>query len=858
MPTTLFMKKICFFLLSIQLSVFASAQRLYGTVTNDKGELLPFTSILVKGTTKGTSSNNKANYSITVSPGEYTIVCSHIGYTTAEKTVSIKGDTKLDFVLTEQKLDLQEVVVKPGGEDPAYAIIRQAIKKRATYLKETDEFSCSFYSKDLMQLRSVPDKVLGKKIKTEDKKDMGVDSAGKGIIYLSENVAKVYNKQPNKLKMDIISSRVSGSNGFGFSFPAFISLYNSNVKVFADVFNPRGFVSPISDGAIGFYKFKFLGSFYENGKEINSIRVTPRRKYEPLFSGILNITEDDWRIHSFDLLLTKTSQLELLDTLSIRQQYMPVSDGKWMVKDQLLHFGIKMLGFDAFGNFLNVYSDYNLAPGYTKKFFDNVIIKYDTAVNKRPIAYWDSIRPVPLEPEEIKDYKIKDSTNKARLDSMKSKWTLDSLNKSQPKFKPLKWAIRENYYHRHYDSLGNYSWMVSSLLPNMEYNSVEGVVMNFGTAYNRSVYRRRLTISIEPTIRYGFSNGHLNAWAHLIFRSRDTASSASRTYTFSGGKRVSEFNKQSTIHPLINAISTLGYGKNYLKVYENYYGLFNYGVRKENGLRYFANLLFENRMPLENTSTFTFSKKNTVHITPNYPNERIPAQFIQHQAFIVTVGASYQPGQRFIQFPHYKSPIGSKYPVFSVEYTKGIKGIFGSDVDFDKWSFLVSGNKNFRLAGALRYKAGVGGFINNNAVPIQDYQHFNGNRMINAGEYVNSFQLAPYYANSTTAPFYVIGHAEHHFNGLFTNKIPLFRRLNWHLVAGSNAFFVNNKNNYAEIFIGLENIFKLFRVDAIAAYENGRRGLTGIRIGAGGILGGRVKINTSQRADKLKGNFTGM
>jgi hypothetical protein len=66
-----------------------------------------------------------------------------------------------------------------------------------------------------------------------------------------------------------------------------------------------------------------------------------------------------------------------------------------------------MLGIDAIGNFVNVYSNYTLSPDYKKNFFNNIVIKYDTAVNKRSKEYWDTIRPVPLEPEEQLDYKVK-------------------------------------------------------------------------------------------------------------------------------------------------------------------------------------------------------------------------------------------------------------------------------------------------------------------------------------------------------------------------------------------------------------------------------------------------------------------
>jgi len=163
-------------------------------------------------------------------------------------------------------------------------------------------------------------------------------------------------------------------------------------------------------------------------------------------------------------------------------------------------------------------------------------------------------------------------------------------------------------------------------------------------------------------------------------------------------------------------------------------------------------------------------------------------------------------------------------------------------VNFDKWKFSVFDDINLKLLGNLRYRFDVGGFLNNKMVPVQDYQFFNGNQTIFASEYMNSFQLAPYYANSTTAHFYAVGHIEHHFNGLLTNKVPLLRRLNLYLVAGSNAFYVNSNNNYVEVFGGVENIFKVLRVDFVTSYLNGKTGQFGVRVGFGGLLGGKMRI----------------
>lgn len=832
------------------------AQRLSGVVKSDKGELLPFASISINGTSKGTTANEQAKYAINLKPGKYTIVCHHIGYATDEKTIEIDGDKTLNFLLLPQKLSLQEVVVNNNAEDPAYEIIRNAIKNRAKHLNETSAFSCNLYSKDLIKMRSVPDKFFGKKIKAEDKRDMGVDSTGKGIVYLSENIATIYKQQPDKFKMDIHSSRVSGSNGFGFTIPAFISLYNNNVIIFTDRLNPRGFVSPVADGAIGYYKYKFLGSFFENGKEINTIRVTPRRAYEPLFSGVINITEGDWRIYSLDLLLTKRSQLELLDTLKLVQLLQPVGENKWMVKNQLIQFAANQFGFGVVGNFLNVYSDYNLAPNFSKKFFDKVLMKYDTAVNKKTREYWDSIRPVPLENEEVNDYRVRDSSFKATIDSLKSKRHLDSINRAQKKLKPLS-LLKSDYYKTHYSGSSIKTFGVNGILPNMEYNTVEGIVANIIGTYSISSKKSRHNMRIEPFLRYGFSNRHFNAFANVTLSKRDSGTLNRSSIVFSGGKRVTEFNRENVIVPLFNAYSTLIDGRNNLKIYENYYGLISYKNSLENGLRYNVNLLYEDRLPLENTTDFIFVKKNKDGLTANYPVELLNAQFIRHQAMVLSLGFRFQPGQRFIQFPYNKVAIGSRYPTFNFEYAKGLPWA-GSDANFDKWKLKVDGDKNLKLLGKFSYSLGAGGFINTKAVPVQDFHHFNGNTGVLAGPYLNSFQLAPYYANSTTAPLFGFGHAEHHFNGLLTNKLPLFRKLNWHLVAGSNAFYVNKKSNYVEVFAGIENIFKILRIDFVAAYNNGSQGITGIRIGFGGLLGGgSVRVGNGFLSKSLPGNFTG-
>ena len=817
---------------------------------DNAGNILPFSSILVKGTQQGVTANNQGRFSISLPPGNYTLVCMHVGYATQEKLVAAGvSDVSVQFSLQLQQLILKEVIIKKG-EDPAYEIIRHAIKRRSFYNKQVKAYQAEIYIKGVIKINSLPDMIFGKKIPQDDKKQMALDTAGKGIIYLSESVTKISVQEPGKVKLEVISGRESGSNGFGFNFPAIISFYNNNVNVFESALTTRGFISPIADDALSHYKYKFLGSFFDNGKEINTIKVIPRVAYEPLFSGIINISENDWRIYSCDLFLTKKSQLELLDSLEIQQIHLPVTNDIWRIKSQALRFTFNRFGINANGDFANVYSKYDLTPQFNKKYFNNVIIKYDTAVNKKPNAYWDSIRPVPLEPAEVKDYKVKDSMFIIRDSADKN---IDTLKKRQGKVKPSQ-VLWTGIYRTHYSKAHQYNYEIDPLLKVVQFNTVEGLAVNPSFTLSKLVKKWNTNVSFITDVRYGFSNHHFNAWAGFNFRTRnfETDKKLKRYSIYiAGGKRVSQFFKEITLEGLGNTINTLLYGENYMKIYENYFGKSGYTRIFENGIRFTIEGEFEDRIPLNNTTNFILNDKYLYRYTPNYPVEAISSQFPRHQAVLLHGSLSFRPGQKYIEFPDAKYPLGSKYPTFIIDYTKGLKDIFGSDVDYDKWSLTVKDNANLKLAGLIKYKLVLGGFLNNRSVFIQDYQHYFGNLSHIAKDYVETFQNASYYGFSNTSSFFAELHFEHHFKGLLTNKIPLLKKLNWYFVDGANALYVKPETRYAEAFAGLENIFKIFRVDVVASFQNDHRPVYTYRIGFAGLLGSSLNAARFSRQPKV-------
>lgn len=802
--------------------------RLSGVVTDEQHHPLPFASVYLKGATAGTSTNAAGRYFLLLPPGEHVIVCRYLGYEKQERSVVLSGaDDTLDFVMRSTSIHISEVVVR-GGEDPANAIIRRAIARRPYYEEQVKAYTCQAYIKGVLHLQNGPDKFLGQDM---DYSMEDMDSSHSGIVYLSESLSRLYFKAPQQLYQEVTSSRQSGG-GMGFDFPVILDFYRKNVTLLARRFAPRGYISPIADRAMHYYRYRLAGSFSEDGQTVYRIEVQPRRKHEPLFSGYLNIMDSSWRIHSLDLLVTRDYELEIIDSLRIRQIHAAVNDSAWRLRHQTLDCRFDQLGFRVDGAFVSVYSDYDLAPVFPEGLFDSkIIMRYDSLANSRSRGYWDSVRPVPLDSKEVENFRVKDSLSGAYRDSVRSRHFIDSLRRTQkaPTARALFW---DGYRLRQYREKGmEINW--APLLRRVSYNTVEGLVTRLELQF-RSRRPSGASWEIVPQLRYGWNNGHLNAFAEGSYSPRKEFG---MRWEAGGGQRVSQFNHDEPINGLANTIQTLFWKENYMKLYQNRFLTAGAGRRYINGFQWHASLRYEDRFPLRNTSDFSILRFRDKAWLPNHPYELAEIPFERHQALIASLDLSYQPGQRYIQYPAGKLPVGSEAPVIALGYTKGLPDWLGSDVDYDKWYASLQDDIKLLLFGTLKYKLQVGGFLRSKAYSLPDLQHFNGNKTLFNIKYLNSFQLASYYAYSNHAPLYGTLHLEYHLNGLLTNKVPLFNRLHWNLVLGSNAFYVNDDLNYLEGFAGLENIFKVLRVDLVAGYQSGAPTAVGVRIGLGGILG---------------------
>lgn len=821
------MKPLLLASLFILLYTIGSAQVVNGTITDTKNELLPYSSVVVKGTTQGVSANSKGFYSIQLAPGNYTLLCQYIGYRSVEKKITLeKGkNIEINFQLELQQYSLQDVTVSNNGEDPAYAIIRKAIGKRTEHLKEIKKFTADVYLKGQLQLRDYPKRFFGQKVDFEDG-----DSSKRKMLVLSETIARYSVEEPAKEKVEVISTKVSGrSNSFGFSSPQIISFYNNTIQV-GENLNPRGFISPIASTALSFYRYKFEGTFYENGVEISRIKVIPKRKFEPLFQGYINIVENEWRIHSLRLNLVREQQMQLLDTLVIEQLYVP-AENVWVIKNQVIYPSGKIFGFDFFGSFVQVYDRFNLNPVFAKKYFDNTIIKVYDSANKKSMAYWDSIRPLPLLTEEALDYRKKDSLEQVRKDPK----YMDSIDRKRNKI-----SLGGIFLTGQSISKQKTRTFLSfePLINTLNYNTVEGGVLHFSPTWSKRFDETsRKSLQLTPYIRYGFANQHFNAH---ITGSYNFGKKYFNSISVSGGRRVFQYNNAAPISSRINTYTTLLYENNHMKIYEANFFRINYSAGVGNGLTLNAGFQFQDRFGLQNLSD-PVSWKNIEgrSFTPNYPADITNAVMPRNQAALFTAGFNWRPGGKYIEIPGRKIAVGSNYPTFNFALTHAVKGFLGSDADFTKWRLSVADDLDLKLGGKLSYRGSIGGFLSAKQVFIPDYTHFQGNQTVLANDPLSGFQLAPYYRYSNTSKFYATANVEYHLNGLLSNKIPGFRRLNWFFVTGANLLYTQAGKNYYETFFGVENILKFIRVDFVQGFETNGPSPRGIRISVPLFEGGR-------------------
>ncbi|WP_316746647.1 DUF5686 and carboxypeptidase regulatory-like domain-containing protein [Pedobacter gandavensis] len=815
------MKRIQLTLLLILVAtsaLFAQDFKLKGNIKDTNGEVVPFASVYVKNTTKGTSANVDGIYALSLHQGAFVIVYKAIGYKAVEKNLSITEETTENVVLTPESYTLSGVTIDGNAEDPAYEIIRQAIKTRKQHLTEVPAYTADVYIKGVQKLVGAPKKFFGRDIQ----KTLNLDTNRRGILYLSESTSIFSFELPDKIHEEMISSKVAGrNNAFSFNKASDLIINFYQNILLENTLSARGFVSPIADNALSFYTYKLLGVATENGNTVNKIQVIPKRAFDPVFSGVIYIIDDTWNLVNADVYLTKSSGINLIDTLKISQQFLKVENA-YMPSNINFQFNGDVLGFKFEGYYAGVYSNYDIHPKFPKNYFNGEILKVTKAVNKKDSLFWLNNRPIPLTAEESRDYIRKDSIAALKL----SKRYLDSLEKENNKPGPFKLLIGGYTLNNRYDKK---SLRFDPILPALLYNTVEGFGMKYGVTYTKRLEYGEF-YQIRPEVRYGLSNNELTASLSGTYY-YDAVKRASISASFGSG--IFDLNNLGTMSLLGNSVNSLLFETNYSKFYKKEFA--NIGTSREltNGLMGSIRVNYTKNHNLVNTTSFTIRDLKEEAFTSNNPfspDTETPL-FPTYESFTIDASLKYTFGQNYMTMPDQKIYLPSKYPSISLSYKKGIKGVMSSDVDYDLITAEIFQDRiSSGLWGYTTIVIGAGKFLNNKQIYYPEFKHFRGNNSLFGLPNIRKFLFLDFYLFSTDREYFE-AHFEHNFSGRFSSKIPILRKLKLEELVGVSYLSQPLKRNYTEFYFGLQRL--IFRAAYGFAYDGNKRINHGFRFSYG-------------------------
>jgi hypothetical protein len=662
----------------------------------------------------------------------------------------------------------------------------------------------------LYRIKDAPEKFMGQ---TMGDFGGGLDSTRSGIVYLYETISEIkFQKKPKKFKEIIVASKVSGrDNGISFNRAedANINFYENSVEFGNDL------VSPISRNAFSYYRYKLIGSFYDkNGKLINKIKLIPKRKNDPVFSGAIYIVEDDWALYGADVSVTGAQvNVPVVDVLHLKQNY-NYSDkiDAWVLISQSIDFKVNFLGFKFDGRFSSAYSSYDFFPDYKEDTFTNEVLTFEKEATEKDTVYWNNLRPVPLTIEEVKDYTKKDSIKVVR----KSKKYLDSINKKQNKFNFLS-PITGYTYKNSYEK---WSLSYDGLVGDLGFNTVQGFNTSIGASYFKRQNDKGKWWYAGVKANYGFSDKRIRP---TFFFSKKWDNFSRPRMSISGGVRTAQFNDRQPITKLDNLSWSLFLRENYLKIYEKEFARISYSEEIKNGIYFSSSLEYANRKPLFNTTNYSFARQSkTAPYTSNNPidlTDYINPAFDEHRIATLNLGTTFVFAQKYMSYPNRKSNIrNDKYPSLNVNYRKTF-GASNSELNSDLFTASLNQNINVGNYGNLSYNIRGGLFLKKKNIAFMDNLQANGNQLsFVKGNQLNSFSLLEYYKFYTNDK-YAEAHIEHNFKGAILGKIPLINELNLHLVGGAKTLFMADKNPYTEYSVGFSNIgfgkWRFLRIDYV-------------------------------------------
>lgn len=824
---TMIKKGILLFLFILSfINIYAQELQIRGRVLDAQGkEALSFVTVAVIGSTQSTYTDDDGNFNLKVPSAQSKIRFSYVGYENQDLLFSTLK-SPAEILLVSENL-IEEVVVKrpklkySNKNNPAVELIRQVIAHRdENRLTGQQYVEYEQYEKISLGLSNLSEKFINRKAFKNYQflfqKDDSVQIGDKYILpaFIEEKVSKIYYRNdPKKNKQYILAERKAefdpkfvDNEGLGNYFNNLyqhIDIYDNNIALLTNQF-----LSPIANSAPTFYRYYITDTIKTSDPWLVELSFFPRSKTDFLFQGKLYVTLDgQYAVQSTQMKVNEDINLNFVRDLNIELAFEKDNKSKYFLNKSSLgiDFSLTERGSGIRGNRIVYYSDYiNGKVQPDSIYAGESVVKAPTqpaVANKE--GFWASLRHEPLsKAEEIIYYNI---------DTLQ---TIPSFRR----FMDISTLVLSGYKQAGPVEIGPVNTFYS-------YNPVEGLRLRVGGRTTESFSTKFYS---EAYMAYGFTD---QKWKYFL----------SGTYSLNN-KSVYKF-PQHYIRASIqrdtkipgqnldfvqedNVLLSFKRGENESYLYNDIYRL-EYKAEFENRVTISAGLSKWRQQPA-GVLNYQVTQEDG---TPLFLNELNTSE--------VSVGLRYAPHEEFYQGKLYRTPIFNKYPIFTLNYTAGIKGFMEGEYSYH--NFRAGAFKRFYLSQFGFADVDVeGSYILGENIPFPLLTVHRANQTY--AYQLNSYNLMNFL--EFISDHHVAFNMQYYMNGFLLNKIPLLKRLQWREVFSFKAIYgglrdennpsVNNnvfawqknldgevssftfgREPYMEASVGLSNIFKILRVDLV-------------------------------------------
>ena len=771
------MKPKYLFLLFLLLHALVSPAQLYkisGIVLDEKKERLPLATVEIKEQHKGTVSKDDGSFEFQLERGKYDLVVSMIGYKTKLVTFYINNEDVTETIELEadESTNLPDVVIKAKLRDRAEEIIRNVIRKKETILDAIGSYSANAYIK-AFQL----DSGFTKKRKENDSLVIN-DYGSMSLTEISLHFDRNSSGQVKEERIGV-NKRGSSTESLFYLTTTDGDFYLYDNLIHAPPVSKIPFVSPLSYSGLLAYRFKTLRIDRTIKPKVYTISIRPRQLSNATVEGEISIQDSTFNVISAVFRIPPAHMPEY-DYMEVKQEYGPVGKNARMIKRQQFSYYTKTKKGKLYGETTVVYSGYELKKNFKKGYFGNEVSTTSKEAYEKDSTFWRSVRTEPLSRQQELYTRYQDSIYKyTRTESY-----LDSIDRVLNKITWKKMLIFGQIFNDHRKER---MWILPPITSVVQPIAFGGLRVKVAAAY-RKTFPSRKTLSIEGDLNYGFRNHDMNGTL-----------SVERLYNpFSRGKyKVSLSRNFEFIYAGDAWVNVLKRSNIYL----------NNSLELSHEIELFNGFNVLNKVELSLRRSVAHYKvgTNTNNIFGLHNEPAI--DFDPYNATYNELKLYYAPRSKYIREPREKINLGSKWPTFFISWRKGIRGLLGSEIDFDYLEFGMMQDINFGVAGNTKYTIKTGDFLNTSDLRVIDYKFMRRGDPLLFQNPQKAFQAL----DSTFPVFhrYYQGNLVHEFNGALVNKIPFFKKLKLQEIAGGGFLIAPERNlRYVEFFAGLERVLK--------------------------------------------------